>query len=369
MPFQIIKNDITNIQVDAVVVNTRNAIGGKSDVNKDYCLTKSKQITEKLRRLLRRKTGEIKTIKVNRQPVKYVFYTAYPVWKGGKYGEEKLLYLCYKDLLKASVKNGIKTIAFSLLSAVENSFPEEIALSAAEMAFSDFLKNKNMMIYLSTFGTDAYKLDSSLAEEVQQFIDRNYNGDNPEKYYSKKRFEKYTEEQKRRELNNHSEVHYSLKEPIEDETIKFSRKESDTDTRFENGSISHKFSDDFRKINDIINKAKDESFAQMLIRKIDEKGLKDSECYKKANIDKTLFSKIRSNSNYKPSKSTVIAFAISLEMNIEETKELLMKAGYALSNSNIFDIIVKYFIVNGNYNIFEINEVLFYYDQATLGSK
>ena len=122
-----------------------------------------------------------------------------------------------------------------------------------------------------------------------------------------------------------------------------------------------------RSLDDLVAEI-DSTFAESLFKYIDDKGLTDPEVYKRANLDRKLFSKIRKNKNYKPSKNTALALAIALELNLDETKDFIGKAGYALTRSSKMDIIVEFFILQGNYDILELNEVLFYYEEPLLGS-
>ena len=324
MPIQIIRNDITKLKCDAIVNAANKTLLGGGGVDGAIHKVAGEKLLEECKTLGGCNVGEAKLTSAYNLPCKYVIHTVGPVWKGGFFGEERNLQSCYKNSLELAKQNQCESIAFPLISSGAYRYPKDKALKVATDTISSFLLENEMLVYIVVFDKKAFSISKKLFNDIQQYIDDSY----ADTYaVSRNRFN----------------VACKMSEPMYGESKPLITLEE--------------------KIKQI-----DESFSQMLLRKIDEKGLKDSECYKKANIDRKLFSKIKSNVNYKPSKTTAIAFAISLELNLEETKDMLMKAGYALSKSNKFDIIIEYFITNRNYNIFEINEALFAFDQSLLGA-
>ena len=232
-------------------------------------------------------------------------------------------------------------MAFSLISSGVYGYPKDQALKVAIDVISDFLLQNEMTVYIVIFDKAAYKISEKLFSDIAEYIDDNYVDEHTD--YRRERIRmnalpQAAPRKRRKKLDD---------DFLEMCDCKAMLAEDDLDAKL---------------------KQIDESFSQMLLRKIDEKGMTDAECYKKANIDRKLFSKIRSDVHYKPSKPTALAFAISLELSLAETEDMLRKAGFALSHSNKFDIIIEYFISKGNYNIFEINEALFAFDQSLLGA-
>ncbi len=327
MPVQIIRADITKLNVDAVVNAANERLERGGGVCGAIFGAAGHGLDEECRKLGGCKTGEAKITKGYNMPCRYIIHTVGPVWQGGEYGEEKLLRSCYRNSLEKAYSKKCESIAFPLISSGIFGYPKAQALKVATETIAEFLLNHEMLVYIVVFDKAAFEISGRLFSDIKAYIDDNY-------------ADRFIEE---RRLFN-----------------RIASKECAPPPMLSCMSAP-------MNLNDFVGKL-DESFSQMLLRKIDEKGMKDSECYKKANISRKLFSKIRSDIHYKPSKPTVVAFAIALELSLDDTKEMLEKAGFALSHSNYFDLIIEYFIINGNYDIFEINEALFKFDQSLLGA-
>ena len=332
MPLEIVRNDITKMTVDAIVNAANNSLLGGGGV--DGCIHRAAgaELLAECRTLGGCDTGKAKITGAYNLPAKYVIHTVGPIYKDGRHGEKTLLESCYRESLALAKEYKCETVAFPLISSGVYGYPKDRALKVAVDVISGFLLENDMTVYIVIFDRASYKISEKLYSDIAEYIDDNYVDGHTD----------YRLERTRTRAAMEATAPEDLCE------CKALFDENDLDSRL-------------RQI--------DESFSQMLLRKIDEKGMTDAECYKKANIDRKLFSKIRSDMHYKPSKPTAIAFAISLELSLGETEDLLRKAGFALSHSNKFDIIIEFFISKGNYNIFEINEALFAFDQSLLGAE
>lgn len=324
MPLQIVRNDITKMKCDAIVNAANNSLLGGGGVDGAIHRAAGNELLNECRKLGGCRTGEAKITGAYKLPCKYVIHTVGPVWQGGNYHEEELLSSCYRNSLQLAKAYECESVAFPLISSGVYGYPKEQALQVAINEICKFLADNDMLVYIVVFDKDGFRVSKKLVRDIAEYIDEHY----VETHYS---------ENRSRGLSS------LLRQP---ETYPM-----------QTAALN---------LADVVNQL-DESFSQMLLRKIDEKGLTDSQCYKKANVDRKLFSKIRNNVNYKPKKTTAIAFAVALELSLDETKEMLQKAGYALSHSNKFDVIIEYFIQKGEYDIFTVNEALFEFDQVLLG--
>lgn len=331
MPFEIIRDDIVRVRADAIVnaANTSLECGG--GVCGAIFEAAGGQLQEECRRIGGCGTGRAVITKGYDLPAKYIIHTPGPEWRGGGNGEEETLRSCYRSALLLAEENGLESVAFPLISSGIYGFPKEKALEAAVSGIGDFLKDHDMNVTLVVYDKKSFAISEKLFASVGRYIDDHYAEKKPG----------------RRRAENLQYAPQLWRETAEDAApIPLKSK---------------------RSLGDLMEQL-DETFSQTLLRLIDEKGRTDAEVYKKANIDRKLFSKIRSDAAYRPSKKTVLALSVALELSLDETKDLLGRAGFALSHSSRFDVIVEYFIENRNYDIYEINSTLFSFGQGLLGA-
>ncbi|MEI7885015.1 MAG: macro domain-containing protein [Clostridia bacterium] len=338
MPMEIVRNDITKIQVDAIV-NAANASlkMGSGVCGAIFSAAGEADLQKECEQLGICHVGQAVITSGYALPAKYVIHTVGPIWQGGVAGEAQALANCYSNSLELALRYKCNSIAFPLISSGVFGYPKDEALKIAIASIGEFLLRNELLVYLVVYDNKAYQLSAKLFSAIENYIDDNY----IEEHQRNQRISQVV-------INNYMEMQEFLLE----------------DTIYEQCAPATKKQ---RSLHEVVAQL-EESFSQMLLRLIDEKQLTDVATYKKANIDRKLFSKIRSDNAYNPKKTTAIAFAIALELSLDETKDLLARAGYTLSHSHKFDLIVEYFIAAENYNIFEINEALFAFDQLLLGA-
>ena len=338
MPLQIIRNDITKMSVDAIVNAANTSLLGGGGV--DGCIHRAAgpELLAECSTLHGCETGSAKITKGYRLPCKYVIHAVGPRWRDGKHREQELLESCYRTSLNLAKENGCQSVVFPLISSGIYGYPKDQALKVAVDTISTFLLENEMMVYIVIFDRKAYQISGKLFADIAAYIDDRY---------VEEHTDRRAEQRRRLEALSEESCLEAALAPMPPETICES---------YSGQSLEEALGQ------------MDESFSEMLLRKIDESGMTDAQCYKKANIDRKLFSKIRSDKFYKPSKPTVLAFALALELPLAQMQEMLGKAGFTLSHSSKFDIIVEYFVERGNYNVYEINEALFAFDQSLIGA-
>ena len=336
MPLIIVRNDITKMPVDAIVNAAKESLLGGGGV--DGCIHRAAgpELLAECRTLGGCKTGDAKITKAYRLPCQYVIHTVGPVWNGGSHGEREQLVSCYRTSLALAKEHNCETVAFPLISSGIFGYPKDQALRVAVDTIGEFLLHNDMTVYLVIFDRKAYQISGKLFADIAEYIDDHY-------------------------VDAHTD---SQREHMRRMSVFESRAETVCESAMPTPLMAPKA---VGGLDDMLAHL-DAGFSESLLKLIDRSGKKDAEVYKKANVDRKLFSKIRNNPYYKPSKSTAIAFAIALELDLDETRDLIARAGYALSASSKFDVIIEYFIGQKKYDIFEINEALFAFDQSLLGA-
>lgn len=365
MPLEIIRNDITKVHADAIIntANPKVTVGRGVDsaiyaaAGRDLLLAERAKIGEL-------RPGECAATPAFSLPAKYIIHTVGPAWEGGDKGEVETVAKCYRNSLQLAKELECESAAFPLISAGTYGFPKDVALKTAISEISGFLFGSEMTVYLVVYDKTAFEVSGKAFSDIKSYIDESEvvvhshrrPGPGMDVRSDSFSFDSFRELGPMNFGGAARSAGSAEEAAPQEKRSKRRILPSITPVLKENKSI------------DDVIKEKDETFQQHLFRIIDRKGLTDPEVYKKANIDRKHFSKIRSNVDYNPSKRTALALAVALELNLDETRDLLLKAGLALTHSSIFDIIMEYCIEHKIRDIYEINCILFDYGQPTLGA-
>ena len=355
MPLKIIRQDITKIECDAIVNPSNKNLypGGGTDLSIHKAA--GPELLKYCEQLGGCEVGQAKISPAFKLPCKYVIHTAGPNWHRLENAEE-VLASCYKECLNLAKENNCETVAFPLIASGAYGFPKQSVLKIATSVISDFLFENEMLVYLVVFDKNAFEISEKLFCDVASYIDDNYVEQNAEHQIVEGRYSNYPkgslsrealEERRNRVLEERAAKQMICECESVCLNVPMEKNKEDLDDWF---------------------KRMDKGFADTLFYYIDQKGITDVEAYKRSNVSKKTFSKIKCNPDYKPSKLTAVSFAIGLKLNLDETNHLLKTAGFALSECSRFDVIIQYFIETGEYkDIFDVNAVLYKFDQQLLG--
>lgn len=341
MPLQFIRDDIVRIRADAIVnvVNVKHIQEGSIGRTLSDS-TETLQFKEVYDRIRQCKVGQAVITDGYKLASKYIIHTIEPAWQGCKFGKEVQLRSCYRNSLKLAKSQNLNSIAFPLIFPEVSGYTQEKSMSIAVSEIRSFLKKSDILISLVISPSEHEQLRNQLFKPISSYID------------ARTAFS-------RRAVSTSSD--------IDTEQSFTCAVQIDCQCAQVNATRPMASTQANTKLRQYLDHVAD-SFTEMLLHFIESKGYQDVHVYQRANIDRRLFSKIRSNPQYKPSKNTAVALAVALRLNLDQTKDLLARAGYALSPASKFDLIVEYFIRDGNYNIHEINEALFAFDESLLGA-
>lgn len=314
MPLYMIHDDITRLKVDAIVDPTDCWFSGSGGA--DYAIHRAAgpELEEVLRRLPPLETGKAVVTPGFDLPAKHIIHTFGPIWEGGGHNEAQLLADCYRNCLSAAAEYGCRSIAFPVISGGTFGFPNDDALQIAKRVISEYLQEHAMQVFIVAYRRHTFNLGAKLFAEVSRFVDENYV-----------------------EL---STAYMAAEAP------------------------AASYSADYADVLDLeeMLRKKGETFSCKLDRLRDERGMSGPELYKKAWVHKSVYSKIMNNINYQPAKITAVAFALALELPWEELTELVNSAGYAMTHTSKFDIVIEYLVKQKKYGIEEVNAVLYELD-------
>ena len=351
MPFEIVRNDIAKMEVDAIVntANPRPVIGSGTD----YAVHKAAgpELLE-----ARKKIGDIAVGTSVATPAfnlhaKYVLHTVSPAWRGGDHHEAELLRKAYDSALGLALKLHCKSVAFPLMAAGSYRFPHDDALLIAVQAISEFSLRHRMQIYLVVFNAKAVSAAGGIFADLKSYIDDNYVDEHNR--------EEYRPGRRRRELEDLDEylANYSANY-IDDYVYDRPRPSAAGGAKKESAAEDYAAAS-FGKDLDEFLKGSETTFTEHLLSLLEECGEKDSVVYKRAGMSRQRFNKIINNKFAQPKKETAIQLAIGLKLNMRQTQTLLKKAGYALTRSSKADLVIQYYIERKTYNVILINNALY----------